>query len=58
MVLYATDHERQLIVAALSFYSQHLGNIASPAEQARAAALAEEVEAANRKSSPPRRGKK
>lgn len=48
MVLYATDHERQLIVAALSFYSQHLGNIASPAEQARAAALADEVEAANR----------
>ena len=40
MVLYATDHERQLIVAALSFYAQHLGNVASPAEQAQAAALA------------------
>ncbi|MFR7846995.1 MAG: hypothetical protein ACLU8S_04760 [Coprococcus phoceensis] len=41
MVLYATDHERQLIVAALSFYAQHLGNVASPAEQAQAAALAD-----------------
>lgn len=30
MVLYATDHERQLIVAALSFYAQHLGNVARP----------------------------
>lgn len=29
MVLYATDHERQLIVAALSFYAQHLAT--SPA---------------------------
>lgn len=48
MVLYATDHERQLIVAALSFYARHLGNIASPAEQVRATALADEVEAANR----------
>ena len=35
MVLYATDHERQLIVA-------------SPAEQAQAAALADEVEASYR----------
>lgn len=42
MVLYATDHERQLIVAALSFYAQHLGNVASPA------ALADEVEASYR----------
>ena len=37
MVLYATDHERQLIVAALSFYAQHLGNIASPVIRGRAA---------------------
>lgn len=48
MVLYATDHERKLIVAALSFYAQHLGNVASPAEQAQAAALADEVEASYR----------
>ena len=48
VVLYATDHERQLIVAALSFYAQHLGNVASPAEQAQAAALADEVEASYR----------
>lgn len=43
-----TAHERQLIVAALSFYAQHLGNVASPAEQAQAAALADEVEASYR----------
>lgn len=48
MVLYATDHERQLIVAALSFYAHHLGNIASTAEQAQAAAMADEVEASSR----------
>lgn len=48
MVLYATDNERQLIIAAWSFYAQHMGNIASPTERAQAAALADEVEAASR----------